>query len=111
MNCSPELCGWVTDVPDGEILVGYVWYCGDEWCDCSEPRINSYKPGDFNGPLMLNPKRVWSGTFQTDGDGWRDANQYKDAPSSTTELNRMAQHLRRHHHDLYARIRWPWAAP
>lgn len=94
-GCSPDICGWVDDVPPDVLLRGVDWWCGDDWCNCSEARIESYRRD--RDPWIADLATVWTGDFHTDGE-----------PGSSTELNRMAQHLRRHHHDLYARIRWPW---
>lgn len=104
--CSPDLCGWTADVPEGGRLRGQVWWCGDDYCDCTEPKVEH---GTFDGRFWRWSQQ-WAGTFQTDGEGQNEPNEWKDAPMSSTELNRMAQHLRRHHHDLYSRVAWPWSS-
>lgn len=76
------------DQPRGR-LVGYVWWCGDDYCDCHQAVI------EWEG---WHCERVWAGKFRTDG-GWAECNR---------DLNRTAQWMRRHHHDLYQAIRWPW---
>lgn len=93
-RCSPELCGWVELVPPAEQLGARrlqadVWYCDDD-CGCSEANI-----------VLKEPYRVgiavWTGEFRIDHES-----------GATTDLNRMGKHLRRHHHDLYSLISWPW---
>jgi len=76
----------------GAPLVGYIWYCGDDWCGCAEPRIALRHPRGFAGTT------IWTGTFQTD-------HEYRLAQ---TELNQTAQAMRRRCHDLYERVEWPW---
>lgn len=107
MKCSDELCGWTEGVPAGGRLDGYVWWCGDDYCDCTQPQIMHRLQHPAGGYKDIT--KPWQGTFQTDGEGYNDAHEWKSAPSARTELNRMAQHLRRHHHDLYVRINWPWS--
>lgn len=47
-------------------LVGRVWYCGDDYCDCSEPVIEAV----FDNSRVTGVVRValWVGDFRTDGD-------------------------------------------
>ncbi len=66
-----------------------MWWCGDYDCDCTEARIVAID--GYERTL------VWEGEFRSEGE-----------PGATTELNRVAQLLRRHHHDVYRRISWPW---
>jgi hypothetical protein len=108
-ECSDELCGWTASVPDGGFMRGDVWDCGDEWCDCGRAYIEHFTRD--TSPWKNDLTSVWQGTFQTDGDWYRPANEWKDAPASDTELSRMARHLRKHHRALYARIAWPWGGP
>jgi hypothetical protein len=90
------------DAPTGGVLWGYVWWCGDEWCDCSQAKIvwRDRPRWRFGDQKPLDVRTVWQGEFHTDGE-----------PGATTELNRIARRLRRHQHDLYARIEWPWNRP
>lgn len=85
--------------PGGRFFA-YVWDCGDEYCNCTEAKIQ-YRWKDYPGSLGFHSVEVWHGEFYTDSEGW--------APGgSTTELNRLARKLRRHHHDQYAQVEWPW---
>lgn len=90
---------WIDDVPTGGVLQGWVWQCGDE-CGCSQAQIRHVT--GFNGTIPLGITVVWRGPFHTDGD------EDVPSPAAVTELNREAQRLRRHHHDVYRRIEWPW---
>lgn len=73
-------------------IQGRVWWCEDEWCDCTQAKIERIEGA---GPYVYTT--LWEGEFHTDGE-----------TGARTELNREAQRLRRHHHDLYRMISWPW---
>lgn len=45
---------------------------------------------------------VWEGEYHVYG--WED----DDEVAPTTELNREARRLRKHHNELFHRISWPW---
>jgi hypothetical protein len=75
---------------------GYVWWCGDEWCDCTQAQIERVVPNP-NWPGTVLRTVIWSGTFYSGGEA-----------GATTELNRVAGLMRRRCHDLYAQIWWPW---
>lgn len=79
--------------PDGGFLSAEVWWCGDEWCDCTQALI--VWQSERTRPQQT--KRVWESVFRSDGE-----------PGATTDLNRVAKLLRKRQHDLYARIEWPW---
>ena len=76
-------------------LLGFVWWCGDEWCDCYQPQIAMRNLPRYPGGIGVV---VWGGTFRTGGQ-WREANN---------ELNRTAQTMRRKCHALYQQVEWPW---
>lgn len=97
--CSGELCDWVDQVvvEPGDLLVGHVWYCGDEYCNCTAATITMRRKNE-NG--FYNSHVIWEGKFYTDGEGWSKTN---------TELNRMAAHLRKRHNEFYHRVQWPWS--
>lgn len=100
MECSEELCGWVDelDLRLGDRLTGYVWWCGDEWCNCSQAKITLRRKMDQIA--FYENKDVWLGVFHSDGEGLDEIHN---------SLNRMAQHLRRHHKEFYRRVQWPWS--
>lgn len=75
----------------GSQLRAHVWWCGDE-CDCCQARIDQVWAG------KLGSVTLWEGTFRTDGE-WAACN---------AELNRAAKVMRRHWHDAYRAIEWPW---
>ena len=86
IEMTPAEPDWALTAPEGK-LFAHVWWCGDEYCDCTQARI------------VQGLRVVWNGTYATEGD-------WEVAP--TTELNREARRLRKHYHDLYRRISWPW---
>lgn len=52
-----------------ERLVAYIWWCGDDHCDCTQPRIDHISPNRKASYPWIHSKNVWSGTFQSDGEG------------------------------------------
>ena len=51
-------------------LVGYVWWCGDEECDCTEPIIAwQYTERASNGMRVYRKEAIWTGTFISRGFG------------------------------------------
>lgn len=42
----------------------YVWWCGDEVCDCYQARIEHLRPNPAGGWFR---ETVWKGAFITDG--------------------------------------------
>lgn len=97
---------WADDLPDGLIAIrAHVWGCSDD-CDCTQARIE----GAFGSTPSGRPRftvTLWSGTFVS---GWPyeyDTDEWvRGGP--TTELNREARRLRKHHNELFHRIEWPW---
>lgn len=89
------------DIPEGGKIQGFVWWCGDEDCDCTEAQI-------VWSDLSLRPvgiRTLWSGTFRS---GWPYEYGEGEGRSPSNELNREAARLRRHHNALFHRIEWPW---
>jgi hypothetical protein len=43
---------------------GYIWWCGDEWCDCTMPIIEKVKPLSAFGRFVRR-ETVWKGTFHS----------------------------------------------
>lgn len=41
----------------------YIWYCGDEICDCYQPVIEEVSPNRKAGHPWVKRRRVWEGTF------------------------------------------------
>jgi hypothetical protein len=78
-------------------IEAYVWYCGDDWCNCSEAVLEEITPNPRVGLPWIERRRLWEGEFRTDGE-----------QGATTDLNREAARLRRHHNALFHQIEWPW---
>jgi hypothetical protein len=55
---TPRATGVAAPEPKPSGLVASIWWCGDEWCDCTEPRIELITPG--------RTKMVWQGTSMAD---------------------------------------------
>jgi hypothetical protein len=91
-------------IPSGGVIEAFVWWCGDEHCDCTEAQIRWRD-------LSLRPvgiRTLWQGTFRS---GWPYEYEPRDGPSPSTELKREAARLRRKHNALFHRIVWPWNDP
>lgn len=46
-------------------LVGYIWWCGDEQCDCTQPVIERVSPNLRAGRLWIHRESVWQGSFHS----------------------------------------------
>lgn len=85
---------WADDAPTGEIFAS-VWYCEDD-CGCSEASIYHVAERNRDGGIFRSTV-LWRGTYHI---------EYE--LGATTELNREARRLRKHHNELFHRISWPW---
>lgn len=47
-------------------LEAYMWHCGDDHCNCFQPRIDRVRPG-VHRP-WIKRELVWEGTFHSDPD-------------------------------------------
>ena len=46
--------------------IAYIWWCGDDWCDCTQPVVENVQPNLKGGiPGVVTRERVWSGTFHS----------------------------------------------
>lgn len=43
-----------------------VWYCGDEWCNCTQAQIVARFRNLFDSRWIV-PRLLWEGEFYTDG--------------------------------------------
>lgn len=70
-------------------LLGYIWWCGDEYCNCLQARIE--RRTRRTDARWFAVEDVWEGTFFTDGEGYAQAR---------AELNReiKRRHGKVHHH-------------
>ena len=46
-----------------------IWWCGDDHCDCHEPRITIRTPNFEAGYPWVHIIPIWNGTFSTNGEG------------------------------------------
>jgi hypothetical protein len=46
-------------------LVAEVWWCGDDWCDCTQPQIVRITPNTDAGYPWVRREAVWEGEFLT----------------------------------------------
>lgn len=51
-------------------LVAAIWYCGDDYCDCTQPVIERITPNHRAGYPWIRRDRVWEGRFLTDTWGY-----------------------------------------
>lgn len=101
IDMTPAEPDWALTAPEGE-LFAYVWWCGDEECDCTQAQIVHIIERNIYGGWRQS-KVVWNGNFISG-----DYDSYHRSSTPNTELNREARRLRKHHHDLHRRISWPW---
>lgn len=75
-------------------VIGKVWYCGDDYCDCTQAEIvERYE--NKTAPGWIVPVCIWQGEFHTDGE-----------PGANEELAAKREELRKTDPDLAARIKW-----
>jgi hypothetical protein len=58
-------------------LQAYIWWCGDEDCDCTCPQIDRVTPRAGH-PGWINRERLWTGTFHSRADREESAEQVKE---------------------------------
>ncbi len=56
-------------------VTGYVWYCGDDVCDCTQPVIERLSPNMGAGFPWIHRDRLWEGTFCSGADGQETRDQ------------------------------------
>jgi len=76
------------------VMRAEVWEC-DDTCLCAQAQIVSGQRTPAGG--MRVDRTLWRGEYHIEWEG-----------SPTTELNREARRLRKHHNELFHRISWPW---
>lgn len=47
-------------------VVAYLWWCGDDVCDCTQPCIDQLSPNRQAGYPWIHRDNLWSGKFITD---------------------------------------------
>lgn len=47
-------------------LEARIWWCGDEYCDCTKPVIERITPNLQAGHPWVHRETVWEGRFLTD---------------------------------------------
>ena len=57
------------DLWNQERLQAYIWWCGDDQCNCQQAQIRGVKPNHEAGYPWIKPVTIWTGTFFTDGEG------------------------------------------
>lgn len=61
MATTQQLQRWLTSR-----LVAKVWWCGDDYCDCTKPLIERITPNHKGGYPWVHREAVWEGEFLTD---------------------------------------------
>ena len=67
-----------------ERIIGRVWWCQDETCDCTQALIEKITPNFEAGPPWIIRERLWSGTFYTNS--WERPWKDRKKPSPEEEL-------------------------
>jgi hypothetical protein len=49
-------------------IIAHMWHCGDEICNCYQPKIERITPNKNNDFPWIERELLWSGTFCTDGE-------------------------------------------
>lgn len=95
---------WIEAIPADAKLIARVWECGDD-CGCSQAEIviSEERISPVGGWRWWDSRTVWWGNYYVD---YSDYFEGSSRPSS--ELNRVAKYLRKHHNELFHRIVWPW---
>ena len=82
---------------DARRLRGFVWWCGDDYCDCTQATIEA---DDGLNPIYrcwrLNIRSLWQGEFHTNGEG-----------GAHGDLGLIRLYLTEREPELAARIHWP----
>jgi len=60
------------------------WYCGDDYCGCSQMQIHQMMPIDPEWPLRRQWKLLWEGQFHTEHESFEQSD-YEDAIKAITE--------------------------
>ena len=47
-------------------LVAEMWWCGDDVCNCYQPKIDRISPNREAGRPWIRRKEVWRGTFYSE---------------------------------------------
>ena len=61
---------------DTRRLIAYVWWCGDDYCDCTQPVIQAHhhlcRHLSFEGTEAhrFEGEYLWEGEFRSGGDGY-----------------------------------------
>lgn len=72
-----------------------VWWCGDEWCDCTQAQVTARFRNLLDSRWIV-PRVLWQGTFFTDGEC-----------GAEEELDAKRAELEAVEPDIATRIIWP----
>jgi hypothetical protein len=63
-------------------LVAELWWCGDDWCDCTKPQIVRITPNTDAGYPCVRRELIWEGEFlaETWLYDWDELERMHDAP-------------------------------
>jgi len=58
----------------------FMWYCGDEVCECSQPVIErfSYREDWLGRRTFIDRKRLWEGQFHSEAEPDERAGQLRE---------------------------------
>ncbi len=87
-------------------LRAFMWYCGDDVCNCSQPKIIKQSPNWNMGYPWVRQDSVWEGTFRSDGEDYellvqelKDAAARYDIPL-TDDIGFSGERLYEQRHNL-----------
>lgn len=85
----------ILSAPDDAKLTGFVWWCHDEHCDCTQATIEQRRPNPrFRGWWDLAD--LWQGEFLSEG----------QHGASLVELRRMSELIKAERPAAWGRVRW-----
>lgn len=83
-----------------------VWWCGDNWCDCTQAQIVAVYPAPNSARISSEDRDLlWEGRFQSGGP-WAD-----DEPTSDVELENLRDQMRLWWPEAEAALTWPSGVP
>lgn len=51
-------------------IKAFMWYCGDEFCECSQPVIEKFtwRSDELGRRKLIKRERLWEGTFHSEAE-------------------------------------------
>lgn len=68
----------MSDLPRIDV---YLWFCGDDECDCTQPVVERLDPNP-RAPGFITRTRLWEGSFRSQADRAERAQQLRELRSA-----------------------------